>query len=77
MRRFYICTTDELAEYIEQIAPKRGFDSAAAFIRQTISNDLHSRESVVRETVLCRYPRAFCQGSAKGPDRAAGTICNV
>ena len=50
MRRFYIRTTDDLAKQIEQTASERGFESPTAFIRQTISNDLHAGESAFRET---------------------------
>jgi hypothetical protein len=50
MRRFYIRTTDDLAKQIERTASERGFESPTAFIRQTISNDLHAGKSAFRET---------------------------
>ena len=50
MGRFYIRTTDEYAKQIGQVATDRGFDSASAFIRQAISNELRVGETAIHET---------------------------
>ena len=50
MGRFYIRTTDEYAKQIGQVATDRGFDSASAFIRQAISNELRVDETGIHET---------------------------
>lgn len=50
MGRFYIRTTDEYAKQIGQVATDRGFDSASAFIRQAISNELRLGETAIHET---------------------------
>ena len=50
MGRFYIRTTDAYAKQIGQVATDRGFDSASAFIRQAISNELRVGETAIHET---------------------------
>ena len=50
MGRFYLRTTDEYAKQIGQVATDRGFDSASAFIRQAISNELRVGETAIHET---------------------------
>ena len=50
MKRFYVRASDYLAGQIEKAASERGFDSVAAFIRQTISNELRTGDSAIRET---------------------------
>jgi len=50
MPRFSIRTTGDLTKKIEHAASERGFDSASAFIRQAVSNELQSGDSAIRET---------------------------
>ena len=49
MARLYVRVSDEVAADVQRRASEQGFESAAAFIRQAISNELRFGGSAFRE----------------------------